>query len=154
MLTTTRASARSFGLFLCPAEEAYDFEHFRDRLARPEVLAHAVAVRVFRAPLLAVPVGGPRRGGYMSFDLLTLAIGTRDLLTHQPGFPDLRIRWSPYRNTCHTVEWGDLAPEWWENDVVFGRFYGYSEAAIAAFVRQHPQTPSPAAHIPCSPTAT
>lgn len=138
MLTTTRASARSFGPSLCPAEEAYDFEHFRDRLARPEVLAHAVAVRVFRAPLLAVPADGPRRGGYMSFDLLTLAIGTRDLLTHQPGFTDLRIRWSPYQDTHHTVEWGDLAPEWWENDVVFGRFYGYSEAAIAAFVRQHP----------------
>ncbi|MFI1221189.1 DUF6302 family protein [Streptomyces goshikiensis] len=154
MLTTTKASTRSFGPSLCPAEEAYDFEHFRNRLARPEVLAHAVAVRVFRAPLLAVPVGGPRRGGYMSFDLLSLAIGARDLLTNRPGFPDLRVRWSPYRDTCHTVEWGDPAPGWWEDDAVFGRFYGYSESAITSFVGARPQTPSSATSTPCSPTAS
>ncbi|MFF3157969.1 DUF6302 family protein [Streptomyces sp. NPDC057910] len=146
MLTTTTASALTPSL--CPAEEAYDFEHFRDRLAQPEVLAYAVAVRVFRAPLLAVPIGGPRRGGYMSFDWLSLATATRSLLTDQPGFPNLRVRWSPYRDTCHTVEWGDPAPEWWEGHTIFGRFYGYSEAAIAAFVRQHPQTPSSATSEP------
>lgn len=144
--------ARAITVSLRPAEEAYDFEYFRDRLAEPAVLDCAVAVRVFRAPLLAVPVGGPRRGGYMSFELLSLAIATRGLLADRPGFPDLRVRWSPYRDTCHTVEWGEPAPEWWEDDAVFGRFYGYSEAAIAEFVRQHLPTPSSAISEP-SPTA-
>ncbi|MER5929732.1 DUF6302 family protein [Streptomyces sp. NPDC002054] len=154
MLTTVTTLTRPPTISLRPAAEAYDYEYFRSRLAEPALLADAVAVRVFRAPLLAVPVGGPRRGGYMSFDLLTLATAARCLLTDQPGFPDLRVRWSPYRDTCHTVEWGDPAPEWWEDDAVFGRFYGYSESAITSFVRARPQTPSSATSTPCSPTAS
>ncbi|WP_240121712.1 DUF6302 family protein [Streptomyces sp. MUM 2J] len=152
MLTIDMTPAHSLTVSLRPAGEAYDFEYFRDRLAEPTILADAVAVRVFRAPLLAVPVGGSRRGGYMSFDLLSLAVEARGLLTDQPGFPTLRVRWSPYRDTCHTVEWGEPAPGWWEDDAVFGRFYGYSEAAIAAFLQRPLQTPSSASD-PCSPTA-
>lgn len=148
MLTTT---AHSLTVTLCSAVEAYDFEYFRDRLAEPAILTGAVAVRVFRAPLLAVPVGGSRRGGYMSFDLLSLAVDTRRLLDAQPGFPHLRVRWSPYRDTCHTVEWGDPAPDWWEEDAVFGHFYGYGEAAINAFVRRrHLQTPASVVSDPYS----
>lgn len=139
MLTAATTSADA--LSLRPVEEAYDFEYFRDRLADPAVLADAVAICVFRAPLLAVPVRGLRRGGYMSFDLLSTALEARGLLADRPGFPSLRVRWSPYRDTCHTVEWGRPAPAWWEDDVVFGRFYGYSEAAIAAFVGHHYQPP-------------
>ncbi|MFH9295790.1 DUF6302 family protein [Streptomyces sp. NPDC017520] len=154
MLTAATTLTHPPTISLRPAVEAYDYEYFRSRLAEPALLADAVAVRVFRAPLLAVPVGGPRRGGYMSFDLLTLATATRCLLMDQPGFPDLRVRWSPYRDTCHTVEWGDAAPEWWEDDAVFGRFYGYSESAITSFVRERPQTPSSATSTPCSPTAS
>ncbi|MGX2994898.1 DUF6302 family protein [Streptomyces sp. JNUCC 64] len=135
-MLTTATTAPALTVSLRPAEEAYDFEHFRDRLADPSVMAGAVAVRVFRAPLIAVPVGGPRRGGYMSFELLTLAMAARGLLAGRPGFPNLRVRWSPYRDTCHTVEWGDAAPWWWEDDVVFGRFFGYSETAIASFIRK------------------
>ncbi|MFJ4686222.1 DUF6302 family protein [Streptomyces sp. NPDC088789] len=137
MLTT--ATAPTGTLTLRPAEEAYDFAYFRHRLADPAVLADAIAVCVFRAPLLAVPVGGPRRGGYMSFDLLSPAVEARNLLAERPGFPDLRIRWSPCLDICHTVRWGQPAPAWWEDDVVFGRFYGYSEAAIASFVRNQQQ---------------
>ncbi|MBB1245498.1 hypothetical protein GL263_18300 [Streptomyces durbertensis] len=154
MLTNITPSPHRLAVALRPAPEAYDFEYFRDRLADPAILADAVAIRVFRAPLLAVPVGGSRRGGYMSFDLLSLAVATRRLLDTQPGFPNLRVRWSPYLDTCHTVEWGDPAPAWWEDDVVFGRFYGYSQDAIAAFVRHHPQTPSSAISGPYSPTAS
>lgn len=151
-MLTISASARSLTVSLRPGKEAYDFEYFRDRLAEPAILAEAVSVRVFRAPLLAVPVGGSRRGGYMSFDLLSLAMATRHLLDTQPGFPNLRVRWSPYRDTCHTVEWGEPAPGWWEDDSVFGRFYGYSEAAIAAFVQRNSPTPSSATSESCSPT--
>ncbi|MGW3015680.1 DUF6302 family protein [Streptomyces longwoodensis] len=154
MLTAATTLPRySAAVSLRPAAEAYDYEHFRSRLAEPALLADAVAVRVFRAPLLAVPVGGPRRGGYMSFDLPTHATATHALLAEHPGFPRLRVRWSPNRDTCHTVEWGAPAPDWWEDDAVFGRFYGYSEAAIAAFTRRHHQTPSSAVAQPCSPTA-
>ncbi len=152
MLTTITPPHR-FAVVLRPAAEAYDFEYFRDRLADPAILADAVAICVFRAPLLAVPIGGSRRGGYMSFDLLSLAMATRRLLDTRPGFPNLRVRWSPYRDTCHTVEWGDPAPDWWEDNADVGRFYGYSEAAIAAFMRRHDQTPSSAMPEPCSPTA-
>ncbi|MCZ4118114.1 DUF6302 family protein [Streptomyces sp. H39-S7] len=154
MLTTTTSPPRGLVVSLRPAEEAYDYEHFRDRLADPSVLAGAVAVRVFRAPLLAVPIGGSRRGGYMSFDVLALAMAARGLLADQAGFPNLRLRWAPHPDTCHTIEWGDPAPEWWEDDAVFGRFYGYSESAITSFVRERPQTPSSATSTPCSPTAS
>ncbi|MFI6056010.1 DUF6302 family protein [Streptomyces violascens] len=133
MLTTT-TPAHGLVVALQPAKDAYDFEYFRDRLADPTVLDQAVAVRIFRAPLLAVPVGGSRRGGYLSFDLLVLAMEARSLLAGQPGFPDLRVCRSPYCDTLHTVRWGERAPAWWEDDVATGRFYGYSEAAIALFV--------------------
>ncbi|MCZ0973715.1 DUF6302 family protein [Streptomyces albulus] len=154
MLITTTSTASPFTVSLRPAAEAYDFDYFRERLAEPEILAHAVAVRVFRAPLLAVPVGGSRRGGYLSFDLLSLAMAARSLLKDRPGFPRLRVRWSPYRDTCHTVEWGDPAPDWWVADAVAGHFYGYREEAIAAFIQKHPQTPSSATSEPYSPTAS
>ncbi|WP_439900798.1 DUF6302 family protein [Streptomyces somaliensis] len=110
MLTAATTLPRHPAVSLRPAAEAYDYEYFRSRLAEPALLADAVAVRVYRAPLLAAPVGGPRRGGYMSFDLLTHTVATHVLLAEQPGFPNLRIRWSLYRDTCHTVEWGDRAP--------------------------------------------
>ena len=152
MLITTAGPVSPVAVSLRPAAEAYDYEHFRNRLAEPLLLADAVAVQVFRAPLLAVPAGGARRGGYMPFDLLALATETRDLLTGRPGFDNLRVRWSPYRDTCHTVEWGEPAPNWWMGDWACGRFYGYSEEAIAAFLgHPPPQTPSSASTYPVFP---
>ncbi|QNA77067.1 hypothetical protein C8250_039100 [Streptomyces sp. So13.3] len=117
---------------LVPARLAYDFEYIGSRLADPSLLDHAVAVCVHRAPLLAVPVGGARRGGFMSFDLLILAEKTRGLLEGLPGFPDLRLRPSPYRDTCHLVEWGGRPPACDYDDAARGRFYGYSKAAVRA----------------------
>lgn len=86
MLTAAATLPRhSAAVSLRPAAEAYDYEHFRSRLAEPALLTDAVAVRVFRAPLLAVPVGGPRRGGYMSFDLLTHATETHSSSRRTPA---------------------------------------------------------------------
>ncbi|MGW3163300.1 DUF6302 family protein [Streptomyces sp. NPDC001142] len=124
---------------LRPAVEAYDYEYYRDRLAEPALLGGAVAIRVHRAPLLAVPVGGPRLGGSMSFGSLALATTARDLLHGRPGFPDLRVYMSLYRDADHTVEWGEPAPPWWADDVVNGRFYGYHEAAISQHLRNRPR---------------
>ncbi|WND36426.1 DUF6302 family protein [Streptomyces sp. BB1-1-1] len=134
--------------------DAYDFDYFEQRISDTWLLDRSIAVRTLRMPFLAVPVGGTRRGGYYSVSCLCFGLKVRDLLLEQPGFPDLRVRWSPYNDTCHTVEWGDAAPDWWEDDVVFGRFYGYSESAITSFVRARPQTPSSATSTPCSPTAS
>ncbi|WP_330433943.1 DUF6302 family protein [Streptomyces sp. NBC_00825] len=69
---------------LRPAREAYDYDYYRVRLADPGLLDTAAAVSVFRAPLLAVPVGGLRRGGFMSFDMLTLAAISKHLRAHSP----------------------------------------------------------------------
>jgi hypothetical protein len=91
-----------------------------------------VAVRLGKVALLAVAVGGQRRGGYLSVDLLTTAVTVAELLAGRPEFPDVRVRWSPYRDTCHVVEWGEPAPE--HDDVARGRFYGYREAAITALL--------------------
>ncbi|MDF2258389.1 DUF6302 family protein [Streptantibioticus ferralitis] len=56
---------------------------------------------------------------------------------------NVRVRWSPYRDTCHMVEWGDTPPLW--DDAARGRFYGYSDTAITAFLQEGmPQaSPSP-----------
>ncbi|MGW7004170.1 DUF6302 family protein [Streptomyces sp. NPDC054933] len=118
---------------LLPPAEACDYEYFRDRLADPSVLENSVAVCLNRAPLLAVAVGGPRRGGYLSVDLLLQALAIRRLLMGRPGYHDVRVRWSPYRDTCHVVEWGDTPPR---DDVSLGRFYGYSDTAITAFLQE------------------
>jgi hypothetical protein len=126
-----------------PARVGYDYEYFADRLADPSLLDSAVAVCAHRAPLLAVPVGGTRRGGFMSFDLLILAENTCGLLEGRAGFSDVRVRPSPYRDTCHVVEWGAQPPECTYDNAARGRFYGYSEAAIAGFRSGHgPPTPS------------
>lgn len=136
-ITSTRAR-------LLPAREAYDYEYFRARLADPDLADAGFAVALIGAPLLAVPVGGVRRGGYASFGHVVDALQARALLGTVPGFPGLRVRWSRYRDTCHTVEWGEPAPQWWEEDTVCGRFFGYSADAIADFLRQRSQPPSPA----------
>ncbi|MEV7815575.1 DUF6302 family protein [Streptomyces flaveolus] len=126
------------------ATTAYDYEYYRSRLTDPAILVDAVAICVFRAPLLAVPVGGARRGGYMSFDLLTLATAAKTLLDGRPGFPDLRARWSPYGDTCHVLEWGEQPPD---DDAERGRFYGYSAEAISNFLTSH-ASPTPSSALP------
>jgi hypothetical protein len=119
---------------LLPAADAYDYEYFRDRLADPSVLEDSVAVCLYLAPMLAVAVGGPRRGGYLPVDLIYPAVAVKDLLVDRPGFPNPRVRWSPYRDACHVVEWGDPPPL--DDDIARGQFYGYSPAAITAFLRR------------------
>ncbi|WP_367435262.1 DUF6302 family protein [Streptomyces celluloflavus] len=149
----TTATAPRLQAHLRPAKDAYDYEYFRARLANPDLADTGVSIVLSRAPLLAVPTGGARRGGYMSYDQVVLALAVRRLLNGRPGFTDLRVLWSPYLDTCHVVEWGERSPPWWVGDEAFGRFYGYSEAAIAAHLRQQSQTPSSASSVPYYPTA-
>ncbi|MET8679971.1 DUF6302 family protein [Streptomyces sp. NPDC004647] len=132
-----------------PAHEAYDYDYYWTRLADPSVLERSVAIRVYRMPFLAVPVGGPRRGGSFSVDHLSVGLAVCALLRGQPGFTALRLRWSPYRGACHVVEWGEVPPTW-DDAAARGHFYGYSDTAISAFLAstagagRTPRTPSSA----------
>ncbi|MFD9356422.1 DUF6302 family protein [Streptomyces sp. NPDC060031] len=123
---------------MLPASQAYDFEYIRTRLADPSVLEHSVAIRVFRAPLLAIAVGGPRLGGYFLAAEPIIAMSVVNLLTGRYGFPNLRLSWSSSPHSGHAVEWGDTPPHRGDH-VQYGRFYGYAEAAISAYSRP-PQT--------------
>ncbi|MFE0477808.1 DUF6302 family protein [Streptomyces sp. NPDC058947] len=141
-MLTAPARTAPLTITAVPPAQAYDYGYFLKRLAAPGILEGAVALRGFRALLLAVPVGGPRHGGYMSFDLCTVAQAAKAVLDGRPGFPELRVRWSPYRDTCHVVEWGGHPPD---GDAERGHFYGYSDEAIAKYLTLHtPLTPSSA----------
>jgi hypothetical protein len=108
-------------------------EWYRQRLANPALLDHAVRLEVHGEFFdIAVPVGetgrGMRRGGYVACSAIRDAKQVYRQLEDRPGFPRLRINYSPHREICHTVEWGCLPPE--EDDAARGKFYGYSETAI------------------------
>jgi uncharacterized protein DUF6302 len=150
MTGTARTPHPPLTISALPAVEAVDYDYFRVRLADASVLEQGVAIRIFRMPLLAVPVGGPRQGGYFSTSSLSVGLAVRSLLQDRPGFTSPRLRWSPHRDACHIVEWGEPPPRCWD-DVALGRFYGYNDTAIAAYVRRAtaaaargPTTPSSA----------
>ncbi|MEU5163399.1 DUF6302 family protein [Streptomyces sp. NPDC020875] len=117
---------------LLPPEAARDIAYYRERLADPSLLEAAVTVRVLDDARLAVPVGPGRLGGYLPYDVLVLAVEARELLTGLPGFPHLRLHWSPDGDVCHAVEWGEPQPDT-DDDVRLGRFYGYRESAIGEY---------------------
>ncbi|MEV0445978.1 DUF6302 family protein [Streptomyces spectabilis] len=120
---------------LTKAREAYDLAYYAQRIADPELLENGLAVCMMRMPLLAVPVGGSRRGGYYPVPCLCFGLAVRDALRGNPGFPFLRVRWSVCPDDSYVVEWGAKPPSLWpgHNDAILGRFYGYSEAAIEQY---------------------
>ncbi|WP_228039887.1 DUF6302 family protein [Streptomyces chromofuscus] len=88
---------------LLPREEAHDFECWAGRLANTALLRDAVAVAIYRLPLLAVLVGAGRRGGQLHVLEKTFAEQTVQALTGRPGFPRL--------SSCGAVvEWSDSPP--------------------------------------------
>lgn len=108
---------------------------YRERLAERKILEVAVVVVVGGAAFLAVPCGGGRRGGYVCADDTDVVWRLRDVLDRIDGFPDVRVRWSTEPDVCHAVVWGDPSPGF-ADDRRRGRFYGYSDEAIAAFVQE------------------
>ncbi|MFD8117534.1 DUF6302 family protein [Streptomyces microflavus] len=86
--------------------DAYDFEYYERRISDTWLLGESVAVRTLRMPFLAVAVGGTRRGGDYPVPCLCSGLKVRDLLLGRPGFPDLRVKWSPHTDTGFVVEWG------------------------------------------------
>ncbi|MFI1677568.1 DUF6302 family protein [Streptomyces sp. NPDC020607] len=130
-----------------PPHEACDFVYYEQRLADLHLLDRAISICTLRLSFLAVPVGGSRRGGFFPVDCACFGLAVRYALRAFPGFPDVRLRWSPWPDPHH-VEWGEK-PSWlWscQDDAVLGRFYGYSDAAIARYTAaktRAPQVPPP-----------
>lgn len=104
---------------------------YRERLADPSLLDGALEFKDGEHITLCVPVGGTRRGGYIPLSTLNACRRAARLLTDREGFPNLRIVKSTDREVCHNVAWGDPAPGVKASDLDRGRFYGYSEQAIA-----------------------
>ncbi|MEU7021898.1 DUF6302 family protein [Streptomyces sp. NPDC046203] len=120
---------------LRPPAEADDQEaaYYRERLEDPRLMTVSLAVRVSGFAYLAVPVGGRRLGGFLPMPELVTGWAVRSLLLGQSGFPHVRLSWSPYLDSCHVVAWGERPPDDLD-DEGYGRFYGYSRAAIDRFV--------------------
>lgn len=110
---------------LLPPGSAYDFEFVAARLHDPSLLRAAVSVRIFKAPLLAVPVGGCRRGGRLNAGPLTIALAVRGALEGRDGFPHLRVNESARLGDWY-VEWGEQAPQYPGRSPELQRFFGYT----------------------------
>lgn len=120
-----------------PVQDALNYRFYLDRLDDPGLLDRAI---VTENGDLAIPVGGKRRGGYVSTDTKAAARRLiRQLAARPDEFPDVRL-WPG--GLGWVIEWG---PELdWRGDdhghpedyVAAGRLFGYSEAAIAAYGRK------------------
>ncbi|MEU0215054.1 DUF6302 family protein [Streptomyces sp. NPDC006265] len=110
---------------ILPPEEAYDFEYVAQRLINPDLLREAVALAVFRLPLLAVPIGESRRGGRALVEYEEVGEAMVAALRGRTGFPDVRTRPT---SGGFAVEWGDTAPDG-ADPVERERFYGLAMPA-------------------------
>ncbi|MFF6829182.1 DUF6302 family protein [Streptomyces longwoodensis] len=109
-----------------PPEEAYDFEYYRARLVRSELLRDAVALVLYRIPLLAVPTGPSRRGGQLHMATPEYANQAAQALNGRWGFNGLTTN-GPL------VSWGEPIPQ------------GLSPHARRRFhgLREQPRDPAP-----------
>ncbi|MBY8889215.1 hypothetical protein K7472_30860 [Streptomyces sp. PTM05] len=136
----------SLSVEILPAREAYDYEFVAARLHDQGLLAGSVAVRIFRAPLLAVPVGGCRRGRRTDIGPVTAALAVRSALLGRPGFPLLRVSLSrDARGESWLVEWGEQALGHRAGTPERLRFFGYSDCGRC-------RLSSPVALRPCANT--
>lgn len=112
--------------------EKEERDWYRQRLADTKLLDSAIRLIVDRRRFhgIAVPVGGKRKGGEISCCSIRWAKQVYQQLKSVPGFPHLRIDYSPYRDACHTVVWGGLPPEGPKTTRACGRFYGYREDVL------------------------
>jgi hypothetical protein len=97
-----------------------------------------------RCFVLAVPIGGKRRGGLVSFPSPKYVEQAAERLRGNAGFPNIRIERSWERAACHVVRWGADEPSITESRSkadaqitqrrVAGEFFGYSDSAILVFL--------------------
>jgi hypothetical protein len=94
--------------------------------------------------VLAVPVGGQRQGGRVSFPSPKYAKQAAEGLKGNAGFPNIRIECSRERGVRHIVRWGanepsitqlrDRADAQIAQHRAAGEFFGYSDSAIRTFL--------------------
>jgi hypothetical protein len=94
---------QQLGVRLLAPEEACDFEYWANWLVHAELLRGAVAVALYRLPLLAVPAGTGRRGGSMNLLDESLAELTAQALHALPDFDGVAT------SGTH-VMWGEPVP--------------------------------------------
>ena len=104
-----------------PPKKAYDYEYWARRLIQPEPLLGAVAVAIFRTPLLAVPTGAARQGGQLHMGAEVFAQQAALALEGLPGFEQLSY-------SGPIVEWGDKRPAHCRADQCH-QFYGLRDPA-------------------------
>lgn len=104
MTTTPAPAPQQLGVRLLPATAAYDYERWQVSLVTPGLLLGAVAVALYRLPLLAVPAGADRRGGSMDMTDPVFAEALVRALWGRPGFDRLTL-------SDHVVRWGEPLPE-------------------------------------------
>jgi hypothetical protein len=94
--------------------------------------------------MLAIPVGGRRRGGLVSLESLKDADHAVERLKGTAGFPNVRIDRSRERGTYQMVRWGPNEPSITQRcdqaevqiaqHRAAGKFFGYSDSAIRTFL--------------------
>ncbi|WP_411098875.1 DUF6302 family protein [Streptomyces sp. x-45] len=94
----------TLGVRLLPPTAACDYESWAARLVTLDLLRDAVAVALYRLPLLAVPVGADRRGGSMDMLDPVFAQALADALQGRHGFDRLTL-------SGQLVRWGDPMPD-------------------------------------------
>ncbi|GHG12791.1 DUF6302 family protein [Streptomyces filamentosus] len=106
MILTRLASpaGQDLGVRLLAPEEACDFEYWAARLVHVELLRNAVAVALYRLPLLAVPAGMGRRGGRMDMGFAGYAELAARELHGRPGFHGVAA-------VGTDVVWGEPVPQ-------------------------------------------
>lgn len=120
---------------LRPPAEADNVAYFRHRLADPRLVDRGVTIVFDYAALLAVPVGGQRRGGFLAMGDIGSGLAVRTVLDGRPGYPHVRLVWSADPEVCHHVAWGDRPPS---DDKGRGYFYGYGAGPVAEFLDRSP----------------
>jgi hypothetical protein len=121
-----------------------DVEWFAKRLEDFELLKRA---QVVAGGDLAVPVGGTRRGGYVSTRTAEEANAVARKLSEHDGYPDVRAHTSSDEDvSAGQVVWGEPVPDcpdieasdadWAAWEAAAGRLYGYSVAAVYGYVHE------------------
>ncbi|MER5887770.1 DUF6302 family protein [Streptomyces sp. NPDC001941] len=108
-------------------------DRYLQLLAVPALAGQGVSVVVGGQRFLAVPVGGPRRGGDLPVASWREARAVARALRGRDGFPRVRVRYAWYRDTCHLVSWGAWPPRRFDDHTARGLHYGYHPDVINAF---------------------
>jgi Family of unknown function (DUF6302) len=124
---------------------ALDRAWYAARLDDPWLLDFSIVVRRSdRHFLLAAPIGGRRRGGFVSLESPKDADQAAERLKGTAGFPNVRIERSRERGAYQVVRWGENEPSITQRcdqaeaqiaqHRAAGEFFGYSDSAIRAFL--------------------